>query len=81
MSFQAVPFHASASGELPELLAIEPTATHQARPRQASAASSPLATWATGLGARLASPGRADGGRPGTPIATSARACRRYEPV
>ncbi len=46
---QLVPFHDSASAEVPAPVAEDPTATHRSGPGQASAASPPFATTASGV--------------------------------
>jgi hypothetical protein len=46
---QAVPFHDSASAEVPALVSDDPTAMHRFVPGQASAASVPFATTASGV--------------------------------
>jgi len=56
-----VPFHDSASAEVPAPLADDPTAMHRSAPGQASAASDPFATTASGA---LDGPDRS---RPGCP--------------
>jgi hypothetical protein len=78
IGFQAAPFHASASAEVPTPLAYDPTATHQSGPAQESPDRAPLAIRAPGVGwmdqagAATRGPAAAAGASgPASPIATA----------